>query len=194
MAAPFHSPVIRAEAVALLRSGARNADVARKLGVPKGTVGAWKHYDRMRSGELPGRHRPPCPRCDPQDATLEPRSYSYLFGLYLGDGCISTGKAMRNKGVYILTIACADAWPGLMEECEAAIAAVMPHNKVNRVQRPGMHAVVSYSKHWPCLFPQHGPGRKHEREIILDPWQQEIVNESPGNSSAASSTPTAVAP
>src|SRR5262245_56281495 len=32
-----------------------------------------------------------------------------------------------------------------------------------------------YSKHWPCLFPQHGPGRKHERSIELVTWQQEIA-------------------
>lgn len=179
MASPLYPLEVRAEALALLRSGAANAEVARKFGIPKGTVGAWKHYARMRSGELPGRHSPPCPRCNPQDATLETRAYSYLLGLYLGDGCLCTGKAMRDKGVYILTISCADSWPGLMDECEAAIAAVMPHNKVNRVQRPGMHNVVACSKHWPCLFPQHGPGRKHERAIVLEEWQQEIVDEFP---------------
>ena len=32
--------------------------------------------------------------------------------------------------------------------------------------------VYSFSKHWPCLFPQHEPGRKHERKIELMPWQQ----------------------
>ncbi len=35
--------------------------------------------------------------------------------------------------------------------------------------------VKSVSKHWPCLFPQHGPGRKHERVIELEPWQEETV-------------------
>ncbi|WP_238163061.1 hypothetical protein [Kribbella capetownensis] len=30
-------------------------------------------------------------------------------------------------------------------------------------------------KHWPCLFPQHGPGRKHLRKIELEEWQREIV-------------------
>ena len=29
----------------------------------------------------------------------------------------------------------------------------------------------STSKHWPCLFPQHGPGRKHTRKIELEQWQ-----------------------
>ena len=31
------------------------------------------------------------------------------------------------------------------------------------------------SKHWPDLFPQMGPGRKHERPNVLTPWQREIV-------------------
>jgi hypothetical protein len=39
--------------------------------------------------------------------------------------------------------------------------------------------VTSYSKHWPCLFPQHGPGKKHERPIALEPWQQAIVDVHP---------------
>jgi hypothetical protein len=39
--------------------------------------------------------------------------------------------------------------------------------------------VESYWKHWPCLFPQHGPGRKHERRIALVPWQQRIVDAHP---------------
>lgn len=163
----------------MLRDGVRNTEVARCLGIPAGTVGAWKHEDRRRSGTLPGKHRARCPRCDPERAPLDERAYSYLLGLYLGDGCISDGTAMRRKRVYFLTIACADAWPGLMDECEAAIHAVMPDNRVQLVQKPGMHEVKAYSKHWPCLFPQHGPGRKHERRIVLQPWQQLIVDTFP---------------
>jgi hypothetical protein len=33
-----------------------------------------------------------------------------------------------------------------------------------------------WSKHWPCFFPQHGPGRKHLRPIHLVPWQTSIVD------------------
>jgi hypothetical protein len=39
--------------------------------------------------------------------------------------------------------------------------------------------VTSYSRYWPLLFPQHGPGKKHERRIILEPWQQDIVDTHP---------------
>jgi hypothetical protein len=174
-----HSLEIRTQAISMLRDGVHNAEVARKLNVSKGTIGYWKHQDRRGTEPTPDGRRSLCARCTPHDIALDRQAYSYLLGLYLGDGCISDGAAMRRKGVYILSIACADAWPGLMDACEAAIRTVMPHNKVQRVQRPGMHEVKAYSKHWPCLFPQHGPGRKHEREIVLAAWQQEIVDEFP---------------
>jgi len=32
-----------------------------------------------------------------------------------------------------------------------------------------------WSKHWPCFFPQHGPGQKHLRPIRLAQWQEKIV-------------------
>ena len=35
--------------------------------------------------------------------------------------------------------------------------------------------VASHWQHWPCLFPQHGAGRKHLRPIRLAPWQKAIV-------------------
>ncbi len=39
----------------------------------------------------------------------------------------------------------------------------------------------SYATHWPCLLPQAGPGRKHERRIALDPWQDQVVRAHPGD-------------
>nr|WP_234809660.1 LAGLIDADG family homing endonuclease [Mycolicibacterium tusciae] len=41
----------------------------------------------------------------------------------------------------------------------------------------GCVEVSLYSKHWPCLLPQHGPGRKHKRCIALEPWQQALVDQ-----------------
>jgi hypothetical protein len=41
----------------------------------------------------------------------------------------------------------------------------------------GCVEVSRYSKHWPCLFPQHGPGGKHARRIALEPWQQTLVDQ-----------------
>jgi len=35
------------------------------------------------------------------------------------------------------------------------------------------------AKGWRELIPQHGPGRKHERPIVLTPWQRAIVERHP---------------
>ena len=40
----------------------------------------------------------------------------------------------------------------------------------------GCVGVSLSSKHWPCLLPQHGPGRKHTSRIALEPWQQALVD------------------
>jgi hypothetical protein len=79
-----------------------------------------------------------------------------------------------------LWIYCADAWPRIQHEGRQAISAVMPSTSVSVVQRTGCVAVKSFTKHWPCLFPQHGPGRKHTRLIVLEPWQDELVAQHTG--------------
>ncbi|MFB0628925.1 helix-turn-helix domain-containing protein [Streptomyces sp. AB3(2024)] len=170
----FHTLEVRQTALSLLRGGARNADVARQLDVPLGTIGYWKHMDRAKRGECPGPHEPDCPRCD--GSALDEAAYSYLFGLYLGDGHISQYSRHRIPN---LMITCADSWPGLMDDAEQAVRRVFPFNQVCRVRRIGCHNIKVYSKHLPCLFPQHGPGRKHERPITPEGWQQEIVDAHP---------------
>ncbi|MFD7553514.1 helix-turn-helix domain-containing protein [Streptomyces sp. NPDC059835] len=170
----FHSLEIRQTALSLLRDGARNAEVARHLNIPLGTIGYWKHIDRAKRGECPGPHNPDCPRCD--DSPLDERAYSYLLGLYLGDGHISHYSGHR---VPNLMITCGDDWPGLMDATERAMRLVFPFNQVCRVRKIGCHNVKVYSKHVECLFPQHGPGRKHDRRIVLEDWQQAIVDAHP---------------
>ncbi|WP_055554351.1 helix-turn-helix domain-containing protein [Streptomyces sp. NBRC 110028] len=170
----MHGTHVRQKAIALLRSGARNADVSRRLGVPVGTVAYWLHLDRAQQGTLPGKSAPPCPRCE--GTGLDRAAYSYLLALYLGDGHIIQYSQHR---VPSLMIACDEAWPGLMDECEQAMRAVFPDNSVCRVRRTGCRNVKVYSLHLWCMFPQHGPGKKHDRLIALEPWQQEIVDAHP---------------
>ncbi len=41
-----------------------------------------------------------------------------------------------------------------------------------------MHDHVTWS-HLGCLFPQHGPGKKHERPLVLERWQAELARAHP---------------
>jgi hypothetical protein len=80
----------------------------------------------------------------------------------------------------VLSLFCSDDWPGLLAAARGAMSAVTPVSGVFCVQRPGCTQVRSTSKHWPCLFPQHGPGRKHTRKIALAQWQSAITTRYPG--------------
>ena len=52
---------------------------------------------------------------------------------------------------------------------------VKPRSRPHTRLVPGAVVSTVSWKHWPCLFPQLGPGRKHERPIVLEQWQEEIV-------------------
>jgi len=108
----------------------------------------------------------------------------YALGLYLGDGCISA----HARGVYRLRFFLDTRYPGIADECAAAVSKLVPGNKVSRIRRSGGFAnsapgsnieVSAYSRAWPCLFPQHGRGRKHERLIRLVDWQRELLERHP---------------
>ena len=155
------------------------AAIARTLGVSRAAVRDWVGQDlqlliakRAFVHDLP--LGAPCSAC-PVRRDVPPAIYAYLLGLYLGDGCLS----LAPRGVYKLRIMCCDAYPHLMARCRVAMATVMPASKVGLIQRPGCTEVYSNSKHWICLFPQHGRGRKHERTIELAEWQRAIVERHP---------------
>lgn len=100
----------------------------------------------------------------------------YLLGLYLGDGCISA----HARGVFKLRIKLDVRYPEIISSCENAMQAVMPGNRVACLTQEGSWTeVYAYSQHWPCFFPQHGPGRKHAREIEVPPWQIPLIREAP---------------
>jgi hypothetical protein len=170
----MHSSEIRRQALDLVRAGVSNAEAGRRLQVPAGTISYWAHLDRARRGESPGRPDRSCPRCDGRP--LDRAAYSLLLGFYLGDGHIVQASGHR---VPSLMITCDDKWPGVMDAVEQAMRAVFPGNRTCRARKQGCHNVKVYSKHLVCMFPQHGPGRKHERVIALEAWQQEIVDAHP---------------
>ena len=156
----------------LSKQGLIDREVAQITGVSISAVRKW----RTGSRRAPGRERKrDCPRCSGRP--LDEPAYAYLLGLYLGDGCLTRGR----RDVYALSIACCDDWPGLLAAAKSAMSAVMPTSSVFSVRRIGMTEVKSTSKHWPCLFPQHGPGRKHLRKIELADWQRVIVERYPGD-------------
>jgi hypothetical protein len=178
----MHSRATVAEALRLRDEegfGARRA--AQRLGLPLGTVRDWhagklpRHTRKPAPGEpIPSR----CTRCGQNVHRFDAlsRTYVYLLGLYLGDGSISS----HPRSVHKLRIFLDHKYPGIVDECAAAMEEVMPDNQVGRrLTQSNCWEVYSYSRSWPCLFPQHGPGMKHTRRIWLAEWQQRLAERWP---------------
>jgi hypothetical protein len=98
-----HDRTVVQAALALRESGLSIAQIARDLGVPRPTVNDWV------LGKIP-RVREPLDQTT-LIASL-PRSYVYLLGLYLGDGCISA----HPRGAFKLRIALDSRYPRIIRE------------------------------------------------------------------------------
>jgi hypothetical protein len=160
----------------LAAQGLNQSAISRETGIPRSTINAWLR------GRTPNRDRAAacfrCRRAAPVFCDFTASAYAYLLGLYLGDGCM----AAFPREVFRLSIYLHARYRRIVAECEAALALVLPSSGVSVYRRRNeqMTEVASYSRHWPCLIPQHGQGRKHERRIVLTDWQRAIVDDYPG--------------
>jgi len=167
----MYNEAMRSRARAAMARGESLNSISKRLGVSRAALREWR--DRTYQRKTPAST---CPRCRPEHADLPRASYAHLLGLYLGDGCVS----LLRKGVYSLRIACDDKYPRLIDEAAEAVAAVHTTRLVHRVAAPGCTHVSSSWKHWPCIFPQHGAGPKHQRRIVPADWQRSMITEFPG--------------
>jgi hypothetical protein len=165
MLAVYPEPVRRA-AISALEAGASVSSVSRDLGVARCTVRAWAAL---------GPAVDACFRCEGL-LPARARAYSALLGYYLGDGCLSS-----HRGKWVLRVSCDRTLPGIVADVSRQVGAIRPEGNVWHVKGPGVVVVQSNWRHWPCLFPQHGPGRKHERQIALEDWQADVVRAFPAD-------------
>ena len=160
----------RDEAMRWVGWGLNDSQISRTTGIPRGTIRDWRQGKTWDPDLI---QRSECPICTSR--TLDASWYSYLLGLYLGDGCISEYPRTSRLRI-VLDI----AYPNIIDECAAAIDAVRSAGRpAGFVHLPGCVEVGAYWQHWVCVFPQHGRGPKHSRAIRLARWQQQIVDAHP---------------
>ncbi|OSC47252.1 transcriptional regulator, partial [Streptomyces sp. 4F] len=111
----------RKHALSLLDTGMSLNNVSKQTGIARATIRSWT----VRVEPMPHMRSAVCYRCAETPALpADQAAYVYLLGLYLGDGCLSPTR----KGVYVLRIACADAWPGLIDACADAMGKALPNS------------------------------------------------------------------
>jgi hypothetical protein len=168
-----HGPSVKQQALALIASGVNDRDISQQLAVARTTIRDWRRppYVRKEPFSL-------CPRCwrPTKPILVTAGDYAELLGLYLGDGHISSLERTDRLRIFLDA-----AYPGIIDETLALLRRCFPHNPVDRVTKDGgcCFVVSVYSSHLPCLFPQAGPGKKHQRSIVLEPWQLAAVAAAP---------------
>ncbi|HXF36771.1 MAG TPA: helix-turn-helix domain-containing protein [Actinomycetota bacterium] len=167
------------EVLRLVAAGWNLSQVSRATGVPWSTVQRWRSGGPPRSAGLRDDPRPRrgasplCPLCHGEP--LDEAAYAYLLGLYLGDGYI-----LEQRRTTMLSIVQDARYADLIRLAARTIERVRGEGtRVSLVRKVGCVEICAWWKHWPCLFPQHGPGRKHERRIVLHDWQRRIVRSYP---------------
>jgi hypothetical protein len=132
------------------RHGARSASAPDRSDRPRGlschrrsptTVGRWARGHTEAFG--PGEPRPRAPQPRPRQRAWRPpdaRSYAYLLGLYLGDGCL----AHRERTI-ALQLSLDSVYPEIIEDAVAAIVLTLlgGRARVRRVRESRCMTVTS---------------------------------------------------
>jgi len=168
-----HPYAIRESVLDLVDAGVNDCEVARRLGLPRTTVRDWRHAKDL---PRPGTTCPRCWRSSLRPIRFSTADYSELLALYLGDGHIVRAGRSDRLRIFLDTRYCE-----IIADARALLRRCFPAHSVGTCQsRKGTTTILSlYCTHLACLFPQHAPGKKHERSIVLEGWQTEIMQLKP---------------
>ena len=157
--------------MSLVGTGISDGTIAAKTGVAAGTVRRWRLATRPPS--LVRRRQV----ADAWSVPVDP-VYCYLLGAYLGDGTVT----LYRRSSWCLRIFNDRRYKSISQEILTAMATTFPEGHVRLRPSSSSEADVLSVRH-PAVqqaFPQYGPGRKHDRAIVLADWQLALTRAHPG--------------
>lgn len=162
--------------ISQLDSGMSVSAVAAAVGAPWHQVMYW-NMNRARVAKLVAATDLKSVVLGRTGSSPVPRTneYAYLLGMYLGDGYVSR----QGKYTWRIRFSCDKKYPGIVAALVATIESIGCKGHVAGQSTRNSVDVFAYSNSIPSLFPQHGPGKKHARNITLEPWQLGIVQDHP---------------
>jgi hypothetical protein len=167
---------------ALIESGLGDSAIARRTGVPRSTISAWRHG---RGSTYHRRVMSATPAWRPGDE----RAYCYLLGVYLGDGCLN----ITPRAAASLIISLDSAYSAVVTEVEGAIRATLSDVPVPRSRVRGCGVIILKASHpvLPYAFPSTGRDVSTNARSSSSAGRESSRLPIPNSSCAALSTPTA---
>jgi hypothetical protein len=154
----------------MLGTGRSDREIARRTGVPQGTVSRWRRAGAPPQTVLRSIRRDSW-------AVHDSRAYCYLLGTYLGDGTVSH----QPPDHWHLDIINDRRYQVISAEILDAMRITFPGSDPRRWPSHVGASDILHIAHpaLPNAFPQHGPGRKHARAIDLAEWQRGLTHVDP---------------
>lgn len=149
--------------------GLNQTRISFETGIPRGTIKDWLK-------QMPKNFQPMEKKFELKQRIISNKNfhdaYSYLLGLYLGDGYINACKRTFRLRIFL-----DEKYSHLNNYAKNMMEFIFADNSVS-VYKPGLNHICIgvYNSELIDLFPQHGFGNKWQRKIELKDWQNEILN------------------
>lgn len=162
----------------IFENGNNKCQIARITKIPRGTLKKWLTPNYNNRQNKRNTYIPITNFDDFLNTPEKRQAYSYILAIYLCDGCISTYKTFRAPSIRFFNDS---KYPINTKNWADKLKLLFPNNSVITFKKPKANCLVvlAYSKLLLDLFPQHGKGVKHLREIKLTEWQKQIIAEYP---------------
>jgi transcriptional regulator with XRE-family HTH domain len=172
----MHDNLKNQEALKLYNEGLNLSKISKKLGISRSTIRYWT------SGKLKNNILK-LENFNPEKYIIENKIesvYSYVLGLYLGDGYIN-----KQGRTYKIRFFLDGKYKTLNDFVRKNLSLLFPKNSIGTLKTKkinstdtSMEIISCHNNYITSLFPQHGPKKKHQRSIILEEWQLKIIEPS----------------
>jgi intein-encoded DNA endonuclease-like protein len=161
-----YSVKFKRKIIELKESGSSYRQISNEYGISTSTLQSWITNKDEIIDEYDFDHK--------MFLQLNSKSYSYVLGMYLGDGYINKYKTHKSPR---LRITCDIKYQNIIDYLVDKLKDLFPNNSIQTVIRKDNCIDVGvYSDKLFLYFPQYGVGKKHKRNIKLEPWQTECID------------------
>jgi len=153
-----YNDFIKKEILNKINTGQSKKSLSKEYGISRSTIKYWNDHKERKSNDF-------------NLADINMNSYSYILGMYLGDGYID-----KMRRTYRLRIFLDSRQDLVIEECIKNLKILFPNNKINFYKfKDNYVSIRVYSNNIPILFPHIGSGAKHNRNIEFEDFQKNNI-------------------